>query len=53
MKELETSLQGHLNKVVKPCTNNKMEMNVAKTFNARTNDHCDLCTLDRCIVTCM
>ena len=52
-KELETSLQGHLNVVVRWCTNNNMKMNVSKTklmtFNTRTNDHCDLYTPDGCI----
>ena len=52
-QELETSLQGHLNVVVRWCTNNNMKMNVSKTklmtFNTRTNDHCDLYTPDGCI----
>ena len=52
-KDLETSLQGHLNVVVRWCTNNNMKMNVSKTklmtFNTRTNDHCDLYTPDGCI----
>ena len=45
-KEPETSLQGHLNKVVKWCVNNKMKINISKTklmtFNARTNHQCHL-----------
>ena len=52
-KELETSLQGRLNVVVRWCTNNNMKMNVSKTklmtFNTRTNDHCDLYIPDDCI----